>query len=204
MKNIILLTIAVIVITFASCENKTHAGAGIDSDTTVTELSTETQTTLNSLTGKLTNALQAKDAQRVISALANLETIYKNLVESGKLKEAEHYGTAIKDFVTKNAKSIKSIAAGNTIIASLVDGIRNLPTTVSTTAEAAKSAVASNVVNFASPTIVKGVTAVANAKAAAETIKKPLREIMSTAETAVRSAKTTTENKVKENAKSSN
>lgn len=190
---------AAIALTLTSCGNKTqNNAANADSDTTVTEnvegseataeLSSEQQATVDNLTAELQKAVEAKDAKGTISTLANLQTIYKNLVEQGKLDEAKAYGSAIKKFVNDNAESLKSLASGNTTVASLVNGIVNLPTSAAATAEQAKAAITSDAVNLASSAIAKGETTVATAKAAAEMVKNAPTAVKAAAETAAKTA----------------
>lgn len=205
---------AVLALTFSSCGNKTqNNAANADStevaDTTAaaadnqsTELPAEQQTTVSNLTAELQKAIDAKDPQAAISTLANLQTIYKNLVEQGKLDEAKAYGSAIKKFVGDNAEAIKNVAAGNTTVADLVSGIANLPTSAAATAEQAKAAISADAVSLASPVIAKGETAVATAKAAAEAVKNAPAAVKNAAESAakatVNNAKNAAEQKATE------
>lgn len=184
MKKIFLFA-AAIALTLASCGNKSQGNtSSTDSTSEVTseqtdsegtddnyELSGDAKATVENLTAELQKAVNAKDSKAAITTLANLQAIYKNLVEQGKLDEAKAYGTAIKKFVNDNADAIKTAASGNTTIADLVSGISNLPTSANTTAEAAKAAITQDVVNLASPTIAKGQTIVSTAQAAAEAVK---------------------------------
>lgn len=148
MKKAIIFA-AALALTFSSCGNKTqNAAANADSAAVVAneeggaELSADDQTTIYNLTAELQKAIDAKDAKTTISVLANLQTIYKNLAEEGKLEEAKAYGSAIKKLVNDNAESLKTIASGNSTVESLVNGIINLPTSAASTAEnAAKTAV---------------------------------------------------------------
>ena len=119
MKKAIILA-AALALTFSSCGNKTqNTAANADSAAVVAneeggaELSADNQTTINNLTAELQKAIEAKDAKTTISVLANLQTIYKNLAEEGKLEEAKAYGSAIKKFVNDNAETLKTIASGN-------------------------------------------------------------------------------------------
>lgn len=203
MKKILLLLTAVVAISFASCGNKSNSPQATDSAATDTAAITAgTQKTIENLTGALSQCIQNKDTKGVIVSLANLETIYKNLVDSGKVEEAKTYGSAIKEFINNNAESLKNIASGNTTIASLVSGIQNLPTTAATTAEEAKAAVSSDVVSLASDAIAKGTTTVATAEAAADAIKNAPETVTKAATTiassAAEGAKTAVENKVNE------
>ena len=192
---------AALALTFSNCGNKTqNAAANADSAAVVTdeeggaELSEDAKTTINNLTAELQKAIDAKDAKTAISVLANLQTIYKNLADEGKLEEAKAYGSAIKKFVNDNAETLKTIASDNSTVESLVNGIVNLPTSAAATAEDAKAAITSDVVKLASPAIAKGETAVETAKAAAEMVKNAAENA---AKSAVNNAATKAENAAK-------
>lgn len=186
---------AALALTFSSCGNKTqNTAANADSAAVVAneeggaELSEDNKTTIDNLTAELQKAIDAKDAKTTISVLANLQTIYKNLAEEGKLEEAKAYGSAIKKFVNDNAESLKTIASGNSTVESLVNGIINLPTSAAATAEDAKAAITSDVVQLASPAIAKGETVVETAKAAAEMVKNAPETVKNAAENAAKAA----------------
>lgn len=195
---------AALALTFSSCGNKTqNTAANADSAAVVAneeggaELSADNQTTIDNLTAELQKAIDAKDAKTTISVLANLQTIYKNLAEEGKLEEAKAYGSAIKKLVSDNAESLKTIASGNSTVESLVNGIINLPTSAAATAEDAKAAITSDVVKLASPAIAKGETVVETAKAAAEMVKNAPEAVKNAAKSAVNNAASTAENAAK-------
>lgn len=203
MKKVIIFA-AALALTFSSCGNKTqNAAANADSAAVVAneeggaELSADDQTTIDNLTAELQKAIDAKDAKTTISVLANLQTIYKNLAEEGKLEEAKAYGSAIKKLVNDNAESLKTIASGNSTVESLVNGIINLPTSAAATAEDAKAAITSDVVKLASPAIAKGETVVETAKAAAEMVKNAPEAVKNAAKSAVNNAVSTAENAAK-------
>lgn len=203
MKKAIILA-AALALTFSSCGNKTqNTAANADSAAVVAneeggdELSADDQTTIDNLTAELQKAIDAKDAKTTISVLANLQTIYKNLAEEGKLEEAKAYGSAIKKLVNDNAESLKTIASGNSTVESLVNGIINLPTSAAATAEDAKAAITSDVVKLASPAIAKGETVVETAKAAAEMVKNAPEAVKNAAKSAVNNAASTAENAAK-------
>lgn len=190
---------AALALTFASCGNNTQTGAANADSTEVTdtaavagettaEMSAESQSTVQNLTAELQKAIKSKDPKAAISTLANLQTIYKNLAEQGKLDEAKAYGEAIKKFVNDNKEAIKAAAQGNATVESLVNGIINLPTTAAATAEQAKAAVAADAVSLASPVIAKGQTAITDAKAAAEIVKAAPAAVKTAAENAAKSA----------------
>lgn len=212
MKKVFLLA-AAIALTLASCGNKTQGNAA-DADSTATEnvdttaaegageeadeaaLSADSKATVTNLTAELQKAIANKDSKAAITTLANLQTIYKNLVAEGKLEEAKAYGSAIKKFVNANAESLKNVAEGNVTIANLVQGVQNLPTSAATTAEQAKAAISSDITNLATPAIAKGETAVATAKAAAEAVKNAPAAAKTAAENKVNEAKQNAANKV--------
>ena len=181
MKKTFLTIAAVAAIMLSSCGGNTSKDAPVSdsvaAQTDSTEavntaaLSEETSQTISTLTGEATQALQAKDTKSLTTTLATLQATYKALVNAGKLEEAKAYGQSIKQFLSQNAESIKAVTSGNTTIASLVEGIENLPTTAAATAEEAKKAVADDAVKLAAPYIQKAASAAATAEAASAALK---------------------------------
>ena len=225
MKKNIMLVMAVAAMLFASCGGSKTKSAAEATDSTATADSTEqidttalapeTKSTLNALTAQATSAIEKKDPKQVTTALADLATTYKTLVNAGKLDDAKAYGAAIKKFVKDNEQTLKSVATNNTTIADLITNIENLPTTAATTADEAKKAVAQDVVNLASPYLQKGAAAAATAEAAAAVLKNAPAAAKAAidaapatakaaaeqaANQAVNNAKTAAENKVNEEA----
>lgn len=225
MKKNIMLVMAVAAMLFASCGGSKTKSAAEATDSTATADSTEQidttalapeiKSTLNALTAQATSAIEKKDPKQVTTALADLATTYKTLVNAGKLDEAKTYGAAIKKFVKDNEQTLKSVATNNTTIADLINNIENLPTTAATTADEAKKAVAQDVVNLASPYLQKGAAAAATAEAAAAVLKNAPAAAKAAidaapatakaaaeqaANQAVNNAKTAAENKVNEEA----
>lgn len=150
MKKNIMLVMAVAAMLFASCGGSKTKSAAEATDSTATADSTgqvdttalapETKSTLNALTAQASNAIEKKDPKQVTTALADLATTYKTLVNAGKLDDAKTYGAAIRKFVKDNEQALKSVATNNTTIANLINSIENLPTTAGTTADEAKAA----------------------------------------------------------------
>lgn len=210
MKKNIMLVMAVAAMLFASCGGSKTKSAAEATDSTATADSTEqidttalapeTKSTLNALTAQATSAIEKKDPKQVTTALADLATTYKTLVNAGKLDEAKTYGAAIKKFVKDNEQTLKSVATSNTTIADLINNIENLPTTAATTADEAKKAVAQDVVNLASPYLQKGAAAAATAEAAAAVLKNAPAAAKAAIDAAPATAKTAAENKVNEEA----
>ncbi len=212
MKKTIIMA-AAIALTLASCGSKTQSNAaGADSaavenvetaageaeDAAETALSEDSKATVENLGAELKKAIEAKDSKAAITTLANLQTVYKNLVAAGKLDEAKAYGESIKQLVSENADAIKNVANGNVTISQLVEGVTNLPTSASTTAEQAKAAIGSDIVNLASPTIAKGETAVKTAEAAAEIVKNAPEAVKTAAASAASQAVTGAKEKANE------
>lgn len=240
MKKIFILA-AAIALTLASCGNKTQGNAA-NADSTATEsadttvnnadagdaavesvdesaLSEDSHATIANLTSQLQKAVASNDKKAAINTLANMQTIYKNLVAAGNLDEAKAYGASIKNFVNENAAAIKNVAEGNVTILQLVNGVKNLPTSATTTAEQAKAAISSDVVSLASPVIAKGETAIANAKEAEEALKnapaaakaaaeaaanQTVNNAKNAANQAISDAKSAAENKVSSEVKKAN
>lgn len=210
MKKNIMLVMAVAAMLFASCGGSKTKSAAEATDSTATADSTEQidttalapeiKSTLNALTAQATSAIEKKDPKQVTTALADLATTYKTLVNAGKLDEAKTYGAAIKKFVKDNEQTLKSVATSNTTIADLINNIENLPTTAATTADEAKKAVAQDVVNLASPYLQKGAAAAASAEAAAAVLKNAPAAAKAAIDAAPATAKTAAENKVNEEA----
>lgn len=205
-----MLVMAVAAMLFASCGGSKTKSAAEATDSTATADSTEQidttalapeiKSTLNALTAQATSAIEKKDPKQVTTALADLATTYKTLVNAGKLDEAKTYGAAIKKFVKDNEQTLKSVATSNTTIADLINNIENLPTTAATTADEAKKAVAQDVVNLASPYLQKGAAAAASAEAAAAVLKNAPAAAKAAIDAAPATAKTAAENKVNEEA----
>ena len=133
-----------------------------------------------------------------------MQATYKALVNAGQLDEAKAYGQSIKNFLAENAESIKIVTDGNTTIANLVNGIKNLPTTAETTAEQAKQAVTDDAVNLAAPYIQKAAQTAATVEAAKaalqsapEAAKKIVENVPEAAKEAAKTAATNAVNNAK-------
>lgn len=217
MKKTMLLT-AVLCLVLASCGNKSQQGDAATADSTATVENTENQdgnsealdadaqTAIDQATANLQKALEAKDAKAAAQTIAQLTNTYKKLVEQGKMDEAKAYGEAIKNWVKSNEQDIKSIANGDATIGELVNGIQNLPTSASATAEQAKAAAeqAANAISNA-PAAVKQAAeqaanqAAANVKTAAENkAKEEANKINEKVSTAKENAKAKATEKVNE------
>ena len=177
MKKSHFLTIAFAALAMVSCGNKTDNTNNTEDSTTVEDstivsgVSQELQPTVEALISNFNQNVEKNDANALATTLANMQVVYKNLVDEGKLEEAKTYGQAIQKYVSDHASELQAMAEGNNNIPSLVEGVKNLPVSAEATIEEAKQAVISTVVSKASPEIAKGATILNNAQQAAEAVK---------------------------------
>lgn len=180
MKKLILFACAA-VIAFASCGNK---AANAEGDATV-----DAQAVADSITSVLKGYITEGDTAGLQKALASMQALYGELVESGNLDAAKEYASAIQEFVSENADAITSYTGGNTTVSALVEGIKNLPTSAEATAEDALSAVQEDAKDLASD-------AVSSATEAASEAVAPVTEKVEEVEGNVEEAKSAAEEKV--------
>lgn len=204
MKKSHFLTIAFAALAMVSCGNKNDNANNTEDSTTIEEDSTivsgvsqELQPTLEALISNFNQNVDKNDANALATTLADMQVVYKNLVDEGKLEEAKTYGQAIQKYVSEHANELQAMAEGNNTIPALVEGVKNLPVSAETTIEEAKQAVISTVVSKASPEIAKGASILNNAQQAAEAAKNAPEAIKNAAETA---AENTAKAKVQEKA----
>lgn len=190
MKKSHFLTIAFATLAMVSCGNKTDNTNNTEDSTTVEDstivsgVSQELQPTVEALISNFNQNVDKNDANALATTLANMQVVYKNLVDEGKLEEAKTYGQAIQKYVSDHASELQAMAEGNNNIPSLVEGVKNLPVSAEATIEEAKQAVISTVVSKASPEIAKGATILNNAQQTAEAVKNAPEAIKDAAETA--------------------
>lgn len=178
MKKIVLFACAVFAL--ASCGNKT-------ADTEVKEDSVSTELVETPSAEEVTSALETNDPSKIEVALTTAKDVYAKLVEEGKVEEAKKYALKIQEFIANNSESIKS-ASNNATIASLVDGIKNLPTSAEATAEDAVAAVKADAKTIGDAAKGAAETAATNAANSAK----------AAADAKVNEAKSAAENKVNE------
>lgn len=191
MKKSHFLTIAFAALAMVGCGNKTDNANNTEDSATIEEDSTfasgvsqELQPTVEALISNFNQNVEKNDANALATTLADMQVVYKNLVDEGKLEEAKTYGQAIQKYVSDHASELQAMAEGNNNIPSLVEGVKNLPVSAEATIEEAKQAVISTVVSKASPEIAKGATILNNAQQAAEAVKNAPEAIKNAAETA--------------------
>lgn len=197
MKKIVLFACAVFAL--ASCGNKAASTeAEVQEDTVVVNLH------LPADAEEVTSALETKDPAKIEAALTKAKDVYAKLVEEGKVEEAKKYALKVQEFIANNSESIKS-AANNATVASLVDGIKNLPTSAEATAADAVAAVkadAKTVGDAAKGAAEAAATNAANSAKAAADAK--VNEAKSAAESKVNEAQQKAAGKVNEAADKAN
>lgn len=203
MKKILLFACAA-VMAFASCGNKTAAPAEtVDSDSVA--VSEVAQAAADSLEAIVSNALQSADPAQIKGALATLQTAYAQLVKEGKLEDAKTYASKIQEFINSNTETITKVANGDATITSLLNGIKNLPTSAETTAEEAAAAVSTDAQSLADAAKT-AVTAAVNEKvdeAKAAAVKKATEAVAPAVEKATAAKKTVDDAKAKVDEKKS-
>ena len=197
MKKIVLF--ACVAFALASCGNKAASTeAEVQEDSVVVNL------VLPADAEEVTSALETKDPAKIEAALTTAKDVYAKLVEEGKVEEAKKYALKIQEFIANNSESIKS-ASNNATIASLVDGIKNLPTSAEATAADAVAAVkadAKTVGDAAKGAAEAAATNAANSAKAAADAK--VNEAKSAAESKVNEAQQKAAGKVNEAADKAN
>ena len=202
MKKVFLF--ACVAFALASCGNKAASNDEVKEDTVA--VAVDSEEAAGEITADLNDALKAetKDPAKIEAALTKVKTEYAKLVEEGKVEEAKKYALKIQEFISNNSESLKS-AANNATVVSLIDGIKNLPTSAEATAEDAVAAVkadAKTVGDAAKNTAEAAATNAANnAKSAAET---KVNETKAKAETKVNDAANKAADKVNDAANKAN
>ncbi len=202
MKKVFLF--ACVAFALASCGNKAASNEEVKEDTVA--VAVDSEEAAGEITADLNDALKAetKDPAKIEAALTKVKTEYAKLVEEGKVEEAKKYALKIQEFISNNSESLKS-AANNATVVSLIDGIKNLPTSAEATAEDAVAAVkadAKTVGDAAKNTAEAAATNAANnAKSVAET---KVNETKAKAETKVNDAANKAADKVNDAANKAN
>ena len=203
MKKVFLF--ACVAFALASCGNKAASNDEVQEDSVTVNLILD-----DSKAAEVTTALEdalkeeTKDPSKIEATLTKVKEEYAKLVEEGKVEEAKKYALKIQEFISNNSESLKS-AANNATVVSLIDGIKNLPTSAEATAEDAVAAVkadAKTVGDAAKNTAESAATNAANnAKSAAET---KVNESKAKAETKVNDAANKAADKVNDAANKAN
>ena len=140
MKKVFLF--ACVAFALASCGNKAASNEEVQEDTVAVAVGENEATEVTTALEEALNA-ETKDASKIEATLTKVKEEYAKLVEEGKVEEAKKYALKIQEFISNNSESLKSAASSATVV-SLIDGIKNLPTSAEATAEDAVAAVKSD------------------------------------------------------------
>lgn len=131
-----------LVVALASCGNKAEQSANSGSaEVEATAETPDAEEVMETVTSALAANVAQGDVEKVKATLTTIQIKYQDLVQSGKLEEAKKYAVEVQKYINDNAEQIKSMTGNNQAIATLIDGIKALPTDASTTAEQAITAV---------------------------------------------------------------
>lgn len=138
MKKLFIVAIAFVGLTFASCGEKNKSGEAVDS----TEVAVDSESeAIPAELSALGEQLEAKDASAVEKTLASVKETYDKLVAEGKIEEAAAYASKVKAYVEEHADAIKEATNGNVTVSSIIDAVKNLPTSADAAVAGAESAV---------------------------------------------------------------
>lgn len=190
MKKVFFPVLMAAALVMASCGNKTSKNAeGTD---TAAAVAVEDGDEAQAVADELQNALNGKDSETISSTLEKVSAQYKALVEEGKLEEAKAYASKVQQFINEHADEITAATSGNATVTSIINTVKNLPTSAEATAEEAAAAVKSDVKNAAEG-------AVETAKEAAnEKVNEVKAQTVDKANEAVSNAKEKANKKVEE------
>lgn len=138
MKKLLIVAIAFVGLTFASCGEKNKSGEAVDSTEVAADSASEA---VPAELSALSEQLEAKDASAVEKTLETVKATYDKLVAEGKVEEAAAYASKVKAFVDEHADAIKEAANGNVTVSGIVDAVKNLPTSADAAVAGAESAV---------------------------------------------------------------
>ena len=130
MKKLFILAIAAAGMTFASCDNKAKAPEAIDTTEVVDTLAVMTEeanTAADEVIAALTDNIEKKDASAIEAALNTVkEKISEYLAKNPEV--AKEYLAKVQNFIKENKEKITAAVGSVPAVASLVDGISNMPT----------------------------------------------------------------------------
>ncbi|MBQ8657477.1 MAG: hypothetical protein IJ527_10590 [Prevotella sp.] len=171
MKKILVAVMAVAAIVFTSCNGKTDKGNAVDSTDVAAELTEGTAAAIadaDALTGKLAEQLKNADPAQVQSILEEAKTKIAELAAQGNADAAAAYKAKIDEFITENAETLKSVAAGNETLSTLVTTITSMPSDAASLAEGAAAVAKESVENKVEEAKTDAVNKVNEAKENAE------------------------------------
>ncbi|MBO6287504.1 MAG: hypothetical protein J6M94_02810 [Prevotella sp.] len=126
MKKVFMMALAAAAITLSSCGNKTNVPNESEIvDSTEVALN-EANTAADEVIAQLTQNIEAKDASALQNALEAVKAkVSEFLAKNPEI--AKEYLAKVQNFLKENTDKIKAVVGDNAAVASLVDGIANIP-----------------------------------------------------------------------------
>ena len=126
MKKVFMVALAAAAITLSSCGNKTNVPNESEIvDSTEVALN-EANTAADEVIAQLTQNIDAKDASALQNALEAVKAkVSEFLTKNPEI--AKEYLAKVQNFLKENTDKIKAVVGDNAAVASLVDGIANIP-----------------------------------------------------------------------------
>ena len=126
MKKVFMMALAAAAITLSSCGNKTNVPNESEIvDSTEVALN-EANTAADEVIAQLTQNIDAKDASALQNALEAVKAkVSEFLTKNPEI--AKEYLAKVQNFLKENTDKIKAVVGDNAAVASLVDGIANIP-----------------------------------------------------------------------------
>ena len=126
MKKVFMMALAAAAITLSSCGNKTNVPNESEIvDSTEVALN-EANTAADEVIAQLTQNIEAKDASALQNALEAVKAKVSEFLASNP-EIAKEYLAKVQNFLKENTDKIKAVVGDNAAVASLVDGIANIP-----------------------------------------------------------------------------
>ncbi len=126
MKKVFMMALAAAAITLSSCGNKTNVPNESEIvDSTEVALNEANQAADDAI-AQLTQNLEAKDASALQNALEAVKTKVSEFLANNP-EIAKEYLAKVQNFLKENTDKIKAVVGDNAAVASLVDGIANIP-----------------------------------------------------------------------------
>ncbi len=126
MKKVFMMALAAAAITLSSCGNKTNVPNESEIvDSTEVALN-EANTAADEVIAQLTQNIEAKDASALQNALEAVKAKVSEFLANNP-EIAKEYLAKVQNFLKENTDKIKAVVGDNAAVASLVDGIANIP-----------------------------------------------------------------------------
>ena len=125
MKKIFVAALAVVAISFASCDNKAQKAVENAADSTQV-VAGDASAAADEIISALSEQIEKKDAGALQSTLESIKAKIAEYISTNP-EVAKEYLSKVQGFLKDNAESIKSAVGNNAAVSSLIDGIAAVP-----------------------------------------------------------------------------